>query len=45
MLQEAAASGSLAVIQLLLDHGADANLPNAAGLLPVHRAALAGRYR
>lgn len=45
VLLDAAGSGNTACIQLLLDNGADANLPNATGHLPIHKAAYAGHYQ
>lgn len=45
VLLDAAGSGSTACIQLLLDNGADANLPSATGHLPIHKAAYAGHYQ
>jgi len=42
---EAAAAGDSDCVRLLLDNGADANLPTASGHLPIHRAALAGHYQ
>ncbi|KAJ8404118.1 hypothetical protein AAFF_G00344680 [Aldrovandia affinis] len=42
ILFEAAASGSPAVISLLLEYGADANVPKHNGHLPIHRVAHRG---
>ncbi|XP_019724166.1 dynein heavy chain 12, axonemal isoform X2 [Hippocampus comes] len=42
ILFEAATSGNPDVISLLLDHGADANLPSYSGHLPIHCAAYHG---
>lgn len=45
VLLDAAGSGNATCIQLLVDNGADANLPNATGHLPIHKAAYAGHYQ
>lgn len=37
ILYEASASGNPAVIQLLLEYGADANMSNHTGHMPIHR--------
>ncbi|XP_022047740.2 dynein axonemal heavy chain 12 [Acanthochromis polyacanthus] len=42
VLFDAAASGNPDIISLLLDHGADPNLPLYSGHLPIHRAACHG---
>ncbi|XP_034027495.1 dynein heavy chain 12, axonemal [Thalassophryne amazonica] len=42
ILFDAAASGNPAIISLLLDYGADPNLPLPSGHLPIHRAAYHG---
>ncbi|XP_061114572.1 dynein axonemal heavy chain 12-like isoform X2 [Conger conger] len=42
VLFEAAGSGNPDIITLLLEYGADANLPNRTGHLPIHRAAHRG---
>lgn len=44
VLLDAAGSGNTACIQLLLDNGADPNLPSITGHLPIHKAAYAGHY-
>nr|XP_014349854.1 PREDICTED: ankyrin repeat and SOCS box protein 14 isoform X3 [Latimeria chalumnae] len=41
---EAAGSGNPDAISLLLDYGADANVPKYTGHLPIHRAAYRGHY-
>lgn len=42
VLFEAAASGNPEVISLLLEHGADPNMPKHTGHLPIHRVAHRG---
>lgn len=42
ILFDAAASGNPDIISLLLDHGADPNLPLHSGHLPIHRVAYRG---
>lgn len=44
VLLDAAGSGNTACIQLLLDNGANPNLPSITGHLPIHKAAYAGHY-
>lgn len=44
VLLDAAGSGNAACVQLLLDNGADPNLPSVTGHLPIHKAAYAGHY-
>ncbi len=44
VLLDAAGSGNTACIQLLLDNGADPNLPSMTGHLPIHKTAYAGYY-
>uniref|UniRef100_A0A3Q3X938 Uncharacterized protein n=1 Tax=Mola mola TaxID=94237 RepID=A0A3Q3X938_MOLML len=44
VLMDAAGSGNAACIQLLLDNGADSNLPSITGHLPIHMAAYTGHY-
>ncbi len=45
VLLDAAGSGNTDCIQLLLDNGADPNLPSITGHLPIHKAAYAGHYK
>lgn len=45
VLMDAAGSGNTACVQLLLDNGADPNLPSFTGHLPIHKAAYAGHYK
>lgn len=42
VLYEAAVSGDPATVALLLEHGADANVSNHSGHLPIHRMAHRG---
>lgn len=42
ILFDAAASGNPDIISLLLDHGADPNVPLHSGHLPIHRVAYHG---
>lgn len=44
VLLDAAGSGNVNCIQLLLENGADPNLATVIGLLPIHKAAYAGHY-
>lgn len=44
VLLDAAGSGNAACIRLLLDNGADPNLPSISGHLPIHKAAYTGHY-
>lgn len=44
VLLDAAGSGNAVCVRLLLDYGADPNLPSIAGHLPIHKAAYAGHY-
>ncbi|XP_034084820.1 LOW QUALITY PROTEIN: ankyrin repeat and SOCS box protein 15-like [Gymnodraco acuticeps] len=44
ILLDASGSGNTACIQLLLDNGADPNLPSATGHLPLHKAAFNGHF-
>lgn len=43
ILFEAAAAGNSDAVSLLLEYGADANIPKHSGHLPIHRAAYRGR--
>ncbi|XP_061583002.1 dynein axonemal heavy chain 12-like isoform X3 [Cololabis saira] len=45
ILYEASAAGNPAVIHLLLEYGADANIPNHTGHMPIHRAAHRGNLQ
>lgn len=45
VLMDAAGSGNAACIQLLLDNGADSNLPSITGHLPIYKAAYTGHYK
>ena len=44
VLMEAASSGNPGCVSLLLENGADPNLANAIGHLPIHRAAHYGHF-
>jgi len=44
ILFEAAGGGNPDCIALLLEYGGSGNVPNKAGLLPIHKAAYEGHY-
>jgi ankyrin repeat protein len=45
VLMAAAGAGDPSLVRLLLDNGANPDLPSGTGHLPVHKAAYAGHYR